>query len=81
MSDRDFLNELQRRKDNDESPCDSCDGKGGRADSVCADCLGQGYLLTEDEYRTLLRMAGIPQGVPVDVDSILDQQEFEYKTP
>jgi hypothetical protein len=68
---RDFLEELQRRKDARENPCDSCDGTGQYIDRVCVDCLGQGVLLTRVEYDTLLAIAN------ADDDAILDQQLFE----
>lgn len=66
-----FLEELQRRKDAKEYPCDSCAGRGGYEGKVCLDCLGQGVLLTRDEYDMLLVIAR------ADDDHILDQQYFE----
>ena len=71
---QDILEELQRRKDAKNDPCDSCNGTGGPAGRVCADCLGQGILLTRSEYITILRLAG---HIPAADDSILDQQVFD----
>jgi DnaJ-class molecular chaperone len=73
---REVLEELQRRKDAKENPCDSCDGKGGADGKVCADCLGQGVLLTREEYAVVLKIAGVTRA-DLDNDSILDQQVFE----
>ena len=71
---RKILEEIQRRKDANEDTCDSCSGTGSIAPSmVCADCLGQGVLLTSDEYRALLEVAGIR----LDDDSILDEDLIE----
>lgn len=72
---RDLLEEIQRRKDAKEDPCDSCSGTGRYGDKVCVDCLGQGILLTESEYQGILSIAGF---VPSDFDDdrILDQREF-----
>jgi DnaJ-class molecular chaperone len=66
-----ILEELQRRKDAKEAPCDSCDGTGLYLDKVCLDCLGQGILLTKLEYETLLTVARRAD------DAILDQQVFD----
>jgi len=68
-----FLEDLQRRKDAKDDPCDSCDASGVSDGRVCADCLGQGILLTRAEYISILTIAGhIP-----DDDNILDQQYFD----
>jgi DnaJ-class molecular chaperone len=67
---RKILEELERRKAVKEDPCDSCDGTGKYEDRVCPDCLGQGVLLTREEYNTILLVSGI------DDDSILDATEI-----
>lgn len=65
------LEEIERRKLAKEDPCDSCGGLGGDADTVCLDCLGQGVLLTREEYDTLLEITGLEDAM------VLDQQIFE----
>jgi len=40
---------------------------------VCLDCLGQGILLTGNEYETLLAIAS------GEDNAILDRQEFDYE--
>lgn len=70
---RDFLEELQRRKDRrdaDEICCD-CDGIGGIERKVCMSCLGQGVLLTREEYDALLAIGR------ADDEAILSQEVFE----
>ena len=71
---REILTEIQRRKDEKEDPCDSCNGSGtGEANKICSDCLGQGILLTGDEYRAILEVAGIAPA-DLDNDSVLDAE-------
>lgn len=72
---RRIFEELERRKVTKEDPCDSCDGTGGNDSRVCPDCLGQGILLTRDQYQTILQVSGTPD--PFD-DSILDQRDLSY---
>lgn len=67
---RDILEDLQRRKDAKEDPCDDCDGT-GLSQGVCLSCLGQGVLLTREEYDLLLTYANRAD------DEILEQQIFE----
>jgi DnaJ-class molecular chaperone len=69
---KDILTELQRRKDSKEDPCDDCGGTGGLGNAVCVSCLGQGVLLTGEEYGLLLSFAHRED------DSILDQRDFDY---
>lgn len=54
---RDLLEELQRRKDAKEDPCESCHGTDLYLGRVCTDCLGQGIRLTRKEYDTILAVA------------------------
>lgn len=68
---RKFLEELQRRKDAKENPCHDCDAIGGVDPKVCTSCLGQGVLLSREEYDTLLAIARN------DDYAILSQQVFE----
>jgi Tryptophan RNA-binding attenuator protein inhibitory protein len=81
---RKILEELERRKELKENPCDSCDGTGRSSSTtegqilVCGHCLGQRILLTEDEYRLVKEMA-LTGSVRYDDDSILDLEEFEYE--
>jgi len=68
---RKLLEEIQRRKDAKEDLCDDCDGIGGDGSYVCVSCLGQGILLTREEYDELLRIAHYHD------DSILEQEFLE----
>lgn len=70
---RELLEEIQRRKDAKEDPCNSCDNTGREKDKVCAHCLGQGILLTEAEYKGILEIAGYEPS-DFDDDAILDQE-------
>ena len=57
--DRKVLRAIEQRKLEGEDLCQSCNGSGySDVRIVCIDCLGQGVLLYEDEYRTLLEIAG-----------------------
>ena len=47
---------LERRKQNKDESCDSCDGSGAVEGFGCPDCLGQAILLTQDEYELLRRI-------------------------
>jgi len=42
-----------------------------RRGHICSDCLGQGILLTAEEYRTILAVAGFDLA-ELDGDPILD---------
>ncbi|MEQ1762005.1 MAG: hypothetical protein ABL984_02560 [Pyrinomonadaceae bacterium] len=70
---RAILEELERRKATKDDPCDSCDGTGTSSNSTdgqplaCAHCLGQGVLLTAQEYLALTGIAFIAPN-----DDILD---------
>lgn len=69
---RELLEEIERRRAAKDDPCDSCNGTGGPFDGVCTDCLGQGILLTREEYLELLRITGhIPD------DSVLDAEYLD----
>lgn len=75
---RELLQEIQRRKDEKEDPCDSCDGRGLTSrNRVCVDCLGQGILLTAVEYEGILLLAGRKAGGIADDDAILDLDYFD----
>lgn len=76
-STRQILLELDRRKNQKINPCDSCDGKGTSDGIVCAHCLGQGVLLTTEEYETILIVSGW-QGEGMMDDYILEKADFEY---
>ena len=59
---RSILEELERRKEAKDDPCESCDGTGASNSSVnvplaCPHCLGQGVLLSEEEHRVLTEVA------------------------
>ena len=56
---RDVLTEIDRRKEPKDDPCDSCDATGLVGEKVCSDCLGQGILLTRDEYDYLLSLSDL----------------------
>jgi len=71
---RRILTEIERRKVAKEDTCYSCDGSGKSTSSsgyICSDCLGQGILLTAEEYRTVLAVAGFDLA-ELDGDQILD---------
>jgi hypothetical protein len=57
--DRVVFQGLEKRKLERESECDSCGGSGCTEDGGCGHCLGQGVLLTADEYALLLCLAGL----------------------
>jgi len=54
---RRMIEELQRRKDAQECPCETCHATGWYDGGVCVDCLGQGVLLTREEYDWLVYLA------------------------
>ena len=62
---RPLLENLQRRKDEKESPCDDCNATARNGDLVCSTCLGQTVLLTRLERDYLLEIAGC---VPSEMD-------------
>jgi hypothetical protein len=74
---RQILEDLERRKAQKDNPCDSCDGTGlGESlSTICSHCLGQGILLTSEEYHRLLEIAGFKPG-DLDDDSILDADQI-----
>jgi DnaJ-class molecular chaperone len=53
-----LLSEIERRRSENDDPCDSCDATGLYEGKVCMDCLGQKVLLTGEEYDALLLMGG-----------------------
>lgn len=68
--DRHPVEDLERRKATKDDPCESC--VRGLVDGLlCSDCLGQGVVLTRDEYEWLRTVAARAD------DEILNQQEFE----
>lgn len=73
--DREVLEEMERRKRAKDDPCDSCGGLGGAGEAVCADCLGQGILLTKEEYATIVRISGLQDVLDQD-DSVLEYDEI-----
>lgn len=76
---REILEELERRKNAKENPCDVCGGSGKSSLStekqtlVCGRCLGQGVILTDEEHRMLKEMALTNHS---DDNSILDATEL-----
>jgi DnaJ-class molecular chaperone len=71
-----ILENLERRKELKDNPCDSCDGQGGEGGRVCADCLGQGVLLSRAEYEVILEVAGFDID-DLDGDQILDAEMIQ----
>ena len=65
------IQDLERRKAIKEDPCESCDSSGLIDRVLCSDCLGQGVVLTSEEYEWLRTFAARAD------DEILSQQEFE----
>lgn len=76
---RKILEELERRKNAKENPCDECGGSGYSSLSTdnqtlaCGRCLGQGVLLTDEEHRFLKEQVLMGYN---DDDSILDANEL-----
>lgn len=71
---------VEQRKTNKENPCESCDGTGrlnnGHA-LACWDCLGQGILLSGEERKAIMSIAGFePEDLDND-DSILLMDVFD----
>ena len=65
------MEERKQRRD-PEDTCDSCHGTGRvAANSACADCLGQGVLLFQEEYDLILHLSGWND------DSILDAEVLQ----
>lgn len=59
-----LLAAIEQRRQEGEFTCDSCNATGLYEGSVCGDCLGQGCLLTQEEYDYLVSLN----------DSILDAE-------
>jgi hypothetical protein len=69
--DRSVFEGLEKRKLDRHGECESCCGTGRSENLGCGHCLGQGILLTTEEYALLLRLAGLEDFAP---DEVLDAE-------
>lgn len=71
-----LLRQLESRKAAKIDPCESCYATGLYEGRLCSDCLGQGVLLTREEYIWLLSLADVRVSALHD-DSVLNADTID----